>query len=98
MARKKGGPHATAVPPARTVGAGEFKATCLELMDEVKERHVEVVITKRGTPVAKLAPVDTTPPSPFGFLRGTVLADVDLVGPEHDAWAESDTDPLNDDR
>jgi prevent-host-death family protein len=98
MATKKRVPRATAAPRARTVGAGEFKATCLELMDEVNERHVEVVITKRGAPVAKLAPVDTTPPSPFGFLRGTVLAEVELVGPEHDAWEESDTDPLNDDR
>lgn len=79
---------------ARIVKASEFKAKCLDLMDEVQQRHISVVVTKRGAPVAKLGPVDDTPPNPIGFLRGTVVSDHALVGPEHDAWAESDSDPL----
>lgn len=79
----------------RHIPAGEFKATCLELMDEVKERHVEYVVTKRGTPVAKLTPVDTTAPSPFGFLSGTVLEEHDLVSPDLAEWAEPGGDPLD---
>lgn len=77
------------------VPAGEFKATCLELMDEVKERHVEYVVTKRGVPVAKLAPIDVAAPSPFGFLSGTVLEEHDLVSPDSAEWAESEGDPLD---
>lgn len=42
---------------SRTVPAGEFKQHCLALLDEVAERHEEVIITKRGRPVARLLPV-----------------------------------------
>ncbi|MDQ3697260.1 MAG: type II toxin-antitoxin system Phd/YefM family antitoxin [Gemmatimonadota bacterium] len=92
---KKTTARLTASTPARTVPAGEFKATCLELMDEVKQRHVEFIVTKRGEPVAKLAPVDATPPSPFGYLRGTVIEEHDLVAPDHVAWTASNADPLS---
>jgi prevent-host-death family protein len=77
-----------------TVKASVFKAKCLDIMDEVQQRHISVVVTKHGTPVAKLGPVDDTPPNPFGFLRGTVVSDHALVDAEHDAWTESDSDPL----
>jgi prevent-host-death family protein len=40
------------------VGATEFKAKCLELMDRVQARRETVVITKRGKPVAKLVPLE----------------------------------------
>lgn len=76
------------------VKASEFKAKCLDLMDQVQQRHVWVVVTKRGTPVAKLGPVDETPPDPFGFLRGTVVSDHGLVEAEHGDWVESKSDPL----
>jgi prevent-host-death family protein len=38
----------------RTIPAGEFKAKCLALMDEVAATGDEIVITKRGKPVARL--------------------------------------------
>ncbi len=41
----------------RTIAAGAFKQGCLRILDEVAETHREVVITKRGKPVAKLVPV-----------------------------------------
>jgi prevent-host-death family protein len=34
--------------------AGEFKATCLKLMDRVEETGEEIIITERNRPVAKL--------------------------------------------
>ena len=40
----------------RTMKASEFKAKCLKLMDEVAESGEEIIITKNGKPVAKLAP------------------------------------------
>ena len=56
------------------VSAAEFKATCLELMDRVRETGVEYVVTKHGQPVAKLVPyADREPKSLFGSMRGTVL-------------------------
>ena len=41
----------------KTIPAGTFKQGCLRILDEVAETHREVVITKRGRPVAKLVPV-----------------------------------------
>ncbi|MCU1272633.1 MAG: prevent-host-death family protein [Bryobacterales bacterium] len=63
-----------------TVGAAEFKARCLELIDEIhdKKRNA-VVITKRGKPYARLVPVEQ-PVGPFrGCMKGTVtiLGDLD---------------------
>jgi prevent-host-death family protein len=42
---------------SKSVPAGAFKQGCLRILDEVAESHQEVVITKRGRPVAKLVPV-----------------------------------------
>ena len=78
----------------RVVPASEFKAKCLELMDEVRERGIDIVVTKRGRPVAKLAPVDGTLPDPFGFLAGSVIAAADIVAPDEEAWQASPSDPL----
>src|SRR5437764_3171742 len=40
-----------------TIPAGVFKQVCLRILDEVAETHREIVITKRGEPVARLVPV-----------------------------------------
>ena len=56
------------------VPAAEFKARCLELMDRVRETGAEYVITKHGTPVAKLVPVVEARRDRFlGSMKGTVL-------------------------
>ena len=51
---------------ARTIPAGEFKAKCLKLMDEVNETGVPIIITKRGRPVSRLVPAD----QPNAGIRG----------------------------
>lgn len=57
-----------------TLPAAQFKATCLELMDRVRETGVEYVVTKHGRPVARLVPyVETARRKGFGVLKGTVL-------------------------
>lgn len=70
----------------REIPAGEFKAKCLQLMDEVQEKRQPLVITKRGKPVAKLVPVDDTPPKLFGALKGTVQICGDIVAPIDEVW------------
>ena len=44
------------------IPAGEFKAKCLKLLDEVQQKHREIIITKRGKPVARLLPLATEMP------------------------------------
>ena len=77
-----------------SMSASTFKATCLELMDDLAARQGEIVITKHGRPVVKVGPVDNTPRSPIGFLRGVFAADADFVSPDFAAWEMSDADPL----
>jgi len=69
-----------------TVGAGEFKAKCLQLMDEVSERHVSYTITKRGKPIAKLVPIEETPIDFFGCLKDTVTITGDIVSSVEVEW------------
>jgi prevent-host-death family protein len=38
----------------KTIAAGQFKAQCLQLMDDVREKHLTLVITKHGTPIASI--------------------------------------------
>jgi prevent-host-death family protein len=56
------------------IAAAEFKARCLELMDRVRETGVEYVVTKHGTPVARLVPCrEPGRKAFFGSMKGTVL-------------------------
>lgn len=68
-----------------TIGAGDFKAKCLQLLDAVAAQREPLTITKRGKPVAKLVPV---PPEAalFGALAGSVVSESDIVSPVGDAW------------
>ena len=69
-----------------TVPAGVFKATCLSLLDEVRDHRREYLITKRGRPVARLVPVDQTAPQVFGRMRGTAEIIADIVAPVGERW------------
>jgi len=69
------------------IPAGKFKAVCLKLMDEVGRTGEEVVITKRGRPVAKLVPVDAGQPRPtFGLLSDQTAIYGDIVEPTGERW------------
>jgi prevent-host-death family protein len=50
--------------------AGKFKARCLSVMDDVNATGEPVIITKRGTPVAKVVPVTSKKQDLFGFMAG----------------------------
>jgi prevent-host-death family protein len=74
----------------QTIGAAEFKAHCLEILDRLSAREVSrVTITKRGRPVAVLMPPDDPHDAVgriHGFLRGSVVipAGTDLTAPTLD--------------
>lgn len=67
------------------VPAGDFKARCLQLIDAVAATGEPLTITKRGRPVARLVPLAAAKPL-FGALRGTVLAQHDLISAVEDSW------------
>ena len=69
---------------ARTVSASQFKAQCLAMLDEVAATGEEVVVTKRGRAVARVAPA-AEPES----LRGSVtfnVSDDELVESLNIQW------------
>jgi prevent-host-death family protein len=68
------------------IPAGEFKAKCLKLLDEVHQKRFQIVITKRGKPVARLVPVTDAMPDIFGRMKGTVEILGDIVGPTGEVW------------
>ena len=70
-------------PKSRTVPAGEFKAKCLAMLDGVAKKREEILVTKRGKPVARLVPIDWR--SPYD-LTGTVTYLGDIVGPDPELW------------
>jgi prevent-host-death family protein len=65
----------------KTMRAGEFKARCLKVMDQVQKTRETLVITKRGKPVAKLVPADKTGDDVFGCLKGVVKIVGDIESP-----------------
>jgi prevent-host-death family protein len=74
-------------PHEPEVGAGRFKATCLELIGRVRESGVSYTITKHGRPVARLVPIENQPPPDlFGCMKGTLLDYGDLIAPLEEAW------------
>ncbi len=69
------------------IPAGEFKAKCLKLMDQVRESGREIVITKRGKPVAKLVPLEPKERPPlFGCMKGSIEILGDIISPIDVEW------------
>ena len=73
----------TSMAHGKTIAASEFKARCLELLDEVARTREPVVVTKRGKPVARLMPLETEHAL---SLEGSVRYGGDIVGPTDPDW------------
>ncbi len=69
------------------IKAAEFKAKCLQLMDDVQKNHEEIVITKHGKPIAKLVPVEANPERHlFGYLKDITIIKGDILSPIAEKW------------
>lgn len=66
----------------RMVPAAKFKANCLSLLDEVARSRTELVVTKRGTPVARVVPLERAPRE----AKLKVIFIGDVVGPSEPEW------------
>jgi antitoxin (DNA-binding transcriptional repressor) of toxin-antitoxin stability system len=52
----------------RQMAAGEFKAKCLAIMDELNETGRPLIITKRGVPVMKAVPIQNATKKKDDFI------------------------------
>ena len=69
------------------IQAGEFKAKCLELMNRVAAGHEEIIITKRGKPIARLVAFEAEPEKPiFGSMKGSAEILGDIISPLDAEW------------
>ena len=68
------------------MSAAEFKAKCLRVMDDVAASGKSVIVTKRGKPVAQLAPISKKPATLWGFLKGRVKSRGDIISPVGVTW------------
>jgi prevent-host-death family protein len=69
-----------------SIGAGEFKAKCLKILDEVQRQRKQVTILKRGKPVAKLIPVTERSASFVGSMKGSMEILGDILAPIDVEW------------
>ncbi|MCY3957496.1 MAG: type II toxin-antitoxin system Phd/YefM family antitoxin [Chloroflexi bacterium] len=73
----------------RTIGAAQFKAQCLALLDELEADGL--VVTKHGKPVARVLPYPEHDADLIGSLRGKIKikGDISTTGVRWNADAES---------
>lgn len=70
----------------RTIAITEVKANLLKLVTEVAETGDEIVITRRGRPIARLVPAASAHP-----LKGSLVLPDDIAAYDLSAeWAGSD--------
>jgi prevent-host-death family protein len=92
MSRRPARPRQSPTAPA--ISASEFKATCLELMDDVARTGADVIVTKHGRPVVRVSAVSEHSDSPWGFLADSVVHHGDIISPDDAFWSVSPTEPL----
>jgi prevent-host-death family protein len=71
----------------RHVPAGQFKAHCLALLDEVAATGRPLVVTKRGRPVAEVVPIE--PPKSLAGTVKILVSEDELIAPLEDWDVES---------
>ncbi len=65
----------------RQIRASVFKARCLAIMDNVQSTGEPVIVTKRGTPVVKVVPIQAGGDDLFGFMAGRLKVVGDIESP-----------------
>ena len=76
-----------------TINVSKFKATCLSLLERVKNTREPILITKKGVPLAKVVPPpdQEKPKAWFGGMKGTCELKGDIVSPTDEGWEVLDS-------
>ena len=67
-----------------SIAISQFKATCLSLLERVRQTGQPLLVTKRGAPIAQILPPppkEATEQSAFGCMRGRSEQMGDIVEP-----------------
>jgi prevent-host-death family protein len=78
----------------KEIAISEFKAKCLAILDEVQKTKQPIRVTRRGRPIAEVAPpAPTNNRDWIGSMKGRMEILGDIVSPASD---ESDWEVLRD--
>ena len=69
----------------QVLGVAEFKRRCLELLERTRVHGDEIVVTKRGVPIARVIPLREGAASLRGRYRGAITVAGDIVSVD---WSE----------
>ncbi len=69
-----------------TMAISEFKATCLKVLEQIRRTGQEILVTKRGRPIALISPAPAVDKAPgwIGSFRDRGRIDGDIVSPASD--------------
>ena len=69
------------------ISVSEFKSKALGIIDKIPKEQSEIIITKRGHPIAKVVPYNSTDHSKPNRLRQYSINETDIVSPlGEDDW------------
>ena len=61
------------------IAISEFKARCLELLERLRTDGGEIVVTKRGVPIARISPLGRTTSRLRGSMKDMLAVKGDIV-------------------
>lgn len=73
----------------KSVSVTEFKAHCLEFLNQVAKTGQSLLLTKRGKPIATVSPASPATDEKrwkLGQFEGTVTIVGDIIGPLDVEW------------
>lgn len=70
----------------KTIPAGQFKAHCLSLLDEISKKQGRLVVTKHGKPVAQVVPFHSKEKPSENPLKNSVVFEGNIVDPIDEGW------------
>lgn len=70
----------------KTLAAGQFKAKCLALINEIAQSRESIIITKYGKPLVKVVPLDEKTDQNDKPLKGAATFIGDIISPIDDEW------------
>jgi prevent-host-death family protein len=66
----------------KTMGISQFKAHALKILDQIAKTHEEIIITKRGKPLAQIIPYRNEDKNPTpGKLAAALVFEKDIISP-----------------
>ena len=71
----------------KAVSVSEFKAHCLQYLEETRTIHTELLVTKRGKPIAKIVPVTNEGmPFAYGDMQNSITLKSNILDPIDTEW------------